>query len=322
MKSELRAFTSGRPLAVDLAAVERELNVLWKTAGEAEGPASVMRACALNLVVYDGRAGRPLDEETLRRVTMRHPCRVLVARVDDRRPAGPLETWVTALCHTAPGGNQVCCEQVTVVASARNARDFPGAVLPLTVGELPVFVWWRAPLPRTDEEIQILEQFVASADRLLFDEDGLAALLALVRRYPEVAFGHLDWARLTPWRATLAQFFDAPSLREKLAQISRIRTQGDDTRARLLAGWLRTRLEGRPAVELDPGPLESVALEGAQARFELAASPRTQDSTRPGTLKNEVHLEEVSDHEALSQELRYLGHDRAFEEALESAANL
>lgn len=337
MTTDLRAFTSGEPQPVDLASVERQITALWKEASEAEDSQqpAVMRACALTLVVFDDpRSGRkdaaPLDE-TLSRVTERHPCRILLARIDPEHPAGSLESWVTALCHLSPGAgrsSRVCSEQVTVTAAPEDARHLPGAVLPLAVAELPVFVWWRAALPAEGKtkDAEVFDRFRASADRLLMDGVEPADLLSLLRRYPAVAFGHLEWARLTPWRSAIAQFFDPVEAREYLPRLSKGRIEGGDLRARLLAGWLRSRLKKRPAVEISSGALRAVTLEADSARFHLALAGAAAQATAelPGVAPSEYSLrfEEVPDHQALAQELQVLGHDRVFEEALENAADL
>jgi hypothetical protein len=51
---DLTTFTSGKARPVDVAAIERELATLWKSASEspdAGGGGAVTRACVLNLVV-------------------------------------------------------------------------------------------------------------------------------------------------------------------------------------------------------------------------------------------------------------------------------
>jgi glucose-6-phosphate dehydrogenase assembly protein OpcA len=65
----------------------------------------------------------------------------------------------------------------------------------------------------------------------------------------------LSWARLTPWRELIAQFFDAPAMLPHLEVIERVVVEYearageaiDRTQALMLVGWLGSRLGWRAA---------------------------------------------------------------------------
>jgi glucose-6-phosphate dehydrogenase assembly protein OpcA len=85
-------------------------------------------------------------------------------------------------------------------------------------------------------------------------EAGLAAQARLIKT--GATLSDLAWARLTPWRELIAQFFDAPAMLPHLAAIERVVVEyeapegeaADRTQAFLLVGWLGSRLSWRPAV--------------------------------------------------------------------------
>jgi glucose-6-phosphate dehydrogenase assembly protein OpcA len=95
------------------------------------------------------------------------------------------------------------------------------------------------------------------------------------------AVSDLAWARLTPWRELIAQFFDAPAMLAHLDTIERVvievetRTGEpvDRTQALLLVGWLGSRLGWQPsaAAQVVDGvtQLALSRLDGAQVAVEL-----------------------------------------------------
>jgi glucose-6-phosphate dehydrogenase assembly protein OpcA len=87
-------------------------------------------------------------------------------------------------------------------------------------------------------------------------EEGLAELAALINQRPQwTAFSDLSWSRLTPWRVSVAGFFDVPDWRARLGRLSRVEIecrhdQADrrsiPSEALLIACWLASRLKWRP----------------------------------------------------------------------------
>jgi len=244
---------------VDVAAIERELTALWKSLGEGEEHGGVIRSCVLNLLVYvpSSAASGEIDE-ILTEVTAAHPSRAILVTADRRAEQPSMGAWVTSRC-TLPTATskQVCCEQITVAASGDQVNELPSAVAPLLLSDLPVYLWWRAVPPLADK---VFNRLADLSDRLIIDSAAFAdphgdlvSLALLLRdRSRGAAISDLNWARLTPWRALLAAFYDVADYRPFLDRLERVvieyvpasdQAEAISPRALLLAGWLASRLK-------------------------------------------------------------------------------
>jgi glucose-6-phosphate dehydrogenase assembly protein OpcA len=276
----------GERTHIDVRAIERELTALWKQAAEdGEGGSAVTRTCVLNLVVGTG-GGRAAEEATatIARLTARHPNRAIVISAAGAVHEPPLlDAWVQAHCQMpGPGRPQVCCEQITIEARGAAVARVHGIVLPLLVPDVPVMLWWPRGEPFDDA---LFARLCALADRTIVDSASFAAPEAALPRLAALLNTHttisdLSWARLTPWRELIAQFFDAPAMAPHLAEIDQITVEyegrpgqaPDRTQAFLLIGWLGSRLGWRPSAALDERDGATwLALErpGGQVRVEL-----------------------------------------------------
>ncbi|MFL5800429.1 MAG: glucose-6-phosphate dehydrogenase assembly protein OpcA [Roseiflexaceae bacterium] len=273
----------GERTRIDVRAIERELTALWKQAAEDqdEGGQAVTRTCVLNLLVAT-TGGRALAEATatIARLTARHPNRaIVISAVPAVANPGAihepplLDAWVQAHCQMpGPGRPQVCCEQITIEARGTAIAHVPGTVLPLLVPDLPVMFWWPRGASFDDP---LFARLCDLADRVIVDSATSAAPEAALPRLTtlldaRIAVSDMAWARLTPWRELIAQFFDAPAMLPHLATVERVvveyeasaGTTEDRTQAFLLVGWLGSRLGWRPA-----GPLQRA---GDATRLALA----------------------------------------------------
>lgn len=251
------------PKTLDVEAVERVLAGLWQqTPGgeQEEGEEAIMRARAADLMVFLTNE-QTLEEthQTIRDLALAHPCRALVMLADRDGESRDIEMYVSAFSHGQRRSKkaELCCEEVTFVARGGFTSELPSAVIPLLVPDLPVFLWWRDLQRLDDQSFQPLAQV---ADRLVIDSVNLSRLdsdlVAIARLFDRqdneaIAVSDVNWARLTSWRALLANFYDVTEYRSALAHLEHVRieyvapessVEAVASQALLTAGWLASRL--------------------------------------------------------------------------------
>ena len=200
------------------------------------------------------------------------------------------------------------------------------AVAALRLPSLPTLVWWRGGRPET------LDDLAELADRIVLDEDDPdAAWRRAVGLFEDSAFTDVRWARLTQWRALMAQFFDIPEVRDASAQFTGVRIVARDAlSARLFGAWLTSSLRVGPnfAVDIVEGDLESpiqeirlgdqsqeLALRLAGGRTCLESSVAVAGHRRVSRV---VSLRRAELNDVLTGELRIRSRDEPFERALKA----
>ncbi|NNJ11582.1 glucose-6-phosphate dehydrogenase assembly protein OpcA [Chloroflexales bacterium ZM16-3] len=247
-------------MTTDIVTIERDLQELWKsnTAEAAAAGHSTTRALTLNLLA---RATSIEQADAMGAViqalTASHPCRavVLIDQPDQGDPQ--LEAWVQANCLLpAPGAPQVCGEQITISSRGARAGQVASLMLPLLVPDLPVVLWMDGDQPFGH---RLLGKLRGVLDRLIVDSASFADPirdLAVMAEFdasntsgPESpALSDLNWARLTPWRELIAQFFDTRPFLPHLRRLDHVEIdyvavgEGGLLRALMLAGWLASNL--------------------------------------------------------------------------------
>lgn len=291
---------------VELADVERALASLR------DAEHASVRATTLNLVIWcpDGdcleRAGFVLEG-----IGGSRPLRAIMLIPGTGRPTA----LVSSRCWDG-GGREICSEQVNIEGAG---VALPSAVASLLVPDLPVFVWWQGAIPEGDE---VFDALVAMASRLIVDSD--EAGIEAVERVCLQASGLVDlaWARTAAWREAVAGLFDGPAQRKALSRLIGVEVVGPRNEARLLAGWLRSRLQrqvgldGRQAkrlrkIELVCGDEVFVVERESRAGYGVAGGPSVPSHTVSLPLRDTAHV--------LAAELDRLGGDEVFEQALLAA---
>ena len=219
-----------------------------------------MRANTLNLIAVarsDSDAKR--IESAIVHLGDLYPSRAIVLVADPHQIRGGdpgLDVRVGLLEQPAEKGRPVVrFECITIEADTLSAFHLANVASPLLVADLPDFLWWPGDSPGSTPLFHDLTEI---ADRLIVDSSVLSApgrdlpvLASLMtgRACPMVS--DFAWARLTPWRQLVAQFFDAPAARPCLHCIDDVQiVYGPANRAGasglsaalLTAGWLATRL--------------------------------------------------------------------------------
>jgi glucose-6-phosphate dehydrogenase assembly protein OpcA len=336
---------------VDVHAIQEELDqVRWglHTDGQeseaAQHAAAEARASVLNLIAVVGNEPE-LGEVTsvLDRLSVTNPSRTLILLAQHTREADKLEAEVSAQERTE-SGHRVSTERVILHAHGEPARHLASLAAPLLIPDLPVILWWPG---RPQFDSSLFDDLCQLADRLVvdtdegFDDADLKRLLQVARRKTSRAgIGDLNWARLMAWRHVAAQFFDMPNMLARLPHIRGVSifhgSDGSIAQARLLGGWIRSRLanvgidvplEFRPEESLEHGVHRFLIYTGGDegpARFSMTRlrGGRLSTQVRLGDqdlAERTVRLESRATEELLGIELTLPGHDVLFEQALAAA---
>jgi glucose-6-phosphate dehydrogenase assembly protein OpcA len=248
------------PREVDVSKIEQELTLLWKEASEGGEGASapVVRACSLNLLFVTDTT-EMLEEagELIGEVTVEHPGRIFLIVADRRKGTPSLETWISARCSLpAPGGKQVCCEQINIIAAGTEANRIPSMVTALLVPDVPTVLLWNTKVQREDG---LLRALIRITDRVLIDSSADESPQEMFHAWKEylreeerhTTFGDLGWTHLTPWRTALAQVVQPLEVRKLLTDLDSVTIEYSATpepahsglsQAFLFSAWLAQRL--------------------------------------------------------------------------------
>jgi hypothetical protein len=184
----------------------------------------------------------------------------------------------------------------------------------------------------------------------------LRGIAGLVEDPATPAIGDLQWVGLSPWRSLLADTFGAPERADELERIERVEVlyaPGGENRALLLVGWLASTLGWKPEGASRNGKGQNLEFSGPSGDISVALSDDSPDARlRRVRLYSGEHSFQVSRHRALSdvrttvmrgddllaertvhlgsfdlgvlvgEELRYRGHDEAYEGALRTAVEV
>lgn len=246
---------------------------------------SISRAATLNLIcpAKDENDVASL-RDLLSQLSQRHPGRMFLI-VPPSTPAAPGGEWVARVLRPkeTPASSHICNE---IIQLESHGADFSGAVAaltPLLRGDLPVFLWWRCESPVNNPNF---DRLAAISHRILLDSPNAALppeeYLGLARLHRSLRQRHsvtcLNWARLTRWRQLLSQAFDTREGIEHLHHLSSVTfsaccsepaLNGD---AVLLAGWLASRLDWKPANVEGPSQLRMSTANGNTVRLDFGTT--------------------------------------------------
>jgi glucose-6-phosphate dehydrogenase assembly protein OpcA len=301
------------------------------------------RVSTINLVVVaEDDASAERARMAMLRLGGRNPGRTIILIPN---PAAPANVDADVHLHQAKlGSRPVWWEEVRIVVDGPVSYHLDSLVEPLTLGDLPVSVWYASSIPDPAEpRVGAADVVVVDSPAEMPDEagpgsarprdpsaDGLGAfstLLDLAQRRP---VADLSWIRLTPWRRLLAALFDVGEFREYADTVETAEVAGRPGSALLLSGWLADRLE------LPRSAVTRVADHDAAMRL---TSPGARGTGRFSVVRGEGedHLVATAEIDggarrqegmalpddplaaALVQALTSHGHDRIYESAVGAA---
>lgn len=303
------------------------MTTLWDTTGTAVVQAlaaerrmggAVTSGNALTLVVMVDERYVADAEKAAAKAAAMNPCRVLiVVRRELDAPESRLDAEILVGGRLGPG------EAVVMRMYGRLAAHAESVTLPLLAPDAPVVAWWHGPVPA-----RIATDAVGVyADRCITDcawpaSDGDA----LSQRAEDYAPGDTDlsWTRTTGWRAALASAFD--SVNEPPRKVRLVGTPTAPS-ARLLAGWLSSRLDADCPIKAGKRPT-AVGIDGVDFTFAGKQKLKVRRDgadlviARTGHIPQRVSLRQRDLGDLLTEELRRQGADTPYASALASATGI
>ena len=254
----------------------------------------LVTSSVLTLVAWVPPSWHAAADQTLEGLARAHPSRAILLmqrEVEGAANGASDERPWSARGSLRPLGIDGVAAEVIAVDLPTRARGAASIVTRLLRPDLPVFLRWRGSLEPDQEQFRSL---IELADRLIVDSsewpDPDTGYAPLVECFEHAAVTDLAWRRLEPWRRAIANRWP------HVCDLARIEVTGPSIEARLLAAWVRVRLERE--VELthhEAAQLAAVSLDG-------------DDLPPPRFAKR-------SPSELLSSDLEQVSRDFVFEEA-------
>jgi len=278
---------------ISVSDVDSELATTWRTFSATRGDGMPMRSCTMNLLTLVPDPAQSVDASAvIARLAASHPIRAITIVQDNESPDDAVRAWVGIDCAAGPPGAANCGAEIMLRAHPDSGERVVSAVRGLLAADLPVIVWWRGGPPLRAPLFRSIGGF---ADKIIVDSvrfgDGEAGLDTLRRLIEYVnratAIADLNWARVAPWRLTLAACFDHADVLALLPQLDRcsvefaaspLRTTPPSARALLLGGWIvsrlprlagRIRLIPKPDPGRQSGLVLGIAFSSSRSRAQL-----------------------------------------------------
>lgn len=160
-----------------------------------------------------------------------HPVRILVAVREKDKPVDRLDAEIR-IDDDVPGN-------IVSLRMSGEVNQHPASVLvPLTLPDLPVVVWWPGASPRDCQK----DEIGRLGSRRITDVAGAhRPIRALVERarFHQPGTTDLSWARITSWRALLVSALE--QVRQPVVA-AEVQAGNSSVPALLMAAWLESRL--------------------------------------------------------------------------------
>ncbi|HEY0798103.1 MAG TPA: glucose-6-phosphate dehydrogenase assembly protein OpcA [Candidatus Baltobacteraceae bacterium] len=254
----------------------------------------------LNFIVFiDEPERREWVRERALRVAEKHPSRLLLLDACDA--SGTANVRISA--RQTPGST-VVSERVDLAVGGLDAGAVASLAQELSAHDIPTVLWWTATRllesRRFSALINAANGFLVDASGGGRDEAMLRELTRFLNVYDGIALHDLAWMRLAPWQEMIAQFFDAPELRDELSSLCALEiASGSAAEALYLAGWLASALgwkaespQGFQTSQGEPVSFKRTS-EGEQRRI-VRVTLATRDSRFNAELSADDHVVRLS----------------------------
>jgi glucose-6-phosphate dehydrogenase assembly protein OpcA len=212
------------------------------------------RNCVMTLIgVAPNDHSETIAVRTTQAIGMQHPAQAIVIREHASLRAGNLDAVIATDVRRPEMACAVECELLTLRVRGPAADHLAAFLDPLLVSGVPTYLWWLGAPPFGTSELlealRICDGLVvdsASFDSPYKTFGQMSSMLKLTHH--RLGLGDLQWARLLPWRESIAQFFTPRERRAFLAGISEVGVdyagegRGNRIVASLLTGWMASAL--------------------------------------------------------------------------------
>ncbi len=239
-------------LEVPVGGIAKSLAHMWshpEAAGVTPDASAEVKATQVNFVLHLGYQTTVEDAsdqfQTAVRFSRRYPCRVVVlCPMRDDDAAGDMRAKIYGECH--PGktrGDMRCCEFVMLSYPRAARQHLENQVSVCLSTDLPLYYWVHR--FSSSARLADYQYLLRRSKRVLFDS-AIAPADALTYPWPRAeAVRDLAYSRLLPVRQAIGQFLSGyrpHQLAADLQAVNVIHGEGVSAEARVLAGWVRSRL--------------------------------------------------------------------------------
>ena len=224
-------------------------------AGVADDDHPRPRNCVMTLIaVAATEAEEKKAESESTAIAAHHPSLAIIVRDQADVKAGRIDASITAPeIADSRGSSSMHYELVKLHVHGAAATHLAALVDPLLVSGVPTYLWWLGTPPFGSSELrdalQIADALVVDSARFTRPSHSFLALAGMsARAHRRLGLADLQWARLDPWRETIAQFFAPVARRQYLSGISEIgidyagEGRGNRIPSSVLIGWIASAL--------------------------------------------------------------------------------
>ena len=204
------------------------------------------------IAVATSEAEEKRAQLAIKEINRQHPAQAIVVRAGPGIRGGRVEAAISTDRYGAQGVT-IQCEIVTLRVGGATASHLGALVDPLVPSGVPTYLWWvgTPPFGRRElaEALRICDGVVLDSSRFTSPYRSFLELTELATTsHHRMGIADFQWARLEPWRETVAQFFSPATRRAFLNGITEVgidyagEGRGNRLAAALLAGWLASAL--------------------------------------------------------------------------------
>jgi glucose-6-phosphate dehydrogenase assembly protein OpcA len=212
------------------------------------------RNCIMTLIaVASTDAEERRAQRAVRAIGNHHPAQVIVVRDQPELRGGKIDAQITTDIMRPQSACAMQCEMITLRVHGAAGDHLSGLIDPLLQSGVPNYLWWVGTPAfgkrELDETLKICDALIVDSARFDAPYRSFLDLTHLATHaHQRLGVGDLAWARLEPWRESVAQFFSPVDRRPFLKGISEIGVdyagegRGNRVAAALLISWLASAL--------------------------------------------------------------------------------